>query len=56
MSTLQAEKKIYQSVGTRSRVVPRGGCDRVPRTHLYVAFATCVVQQLDVAGCCLHRQ
>ena len=62
MSTLQAEKITYQSVGTRSRgIAQRGRCNRVPRTHLSVAFATCVVHQLrlryrlDAVGG-LHRQ
>ena len=47
MSTLQADKIKYQSASTRSRgVAQRGRCNRVPRTHLSVAFATCVVHQL----------
>ena len=63
MSTLQAGNiYIYISFGTRSRVARRGGCNRVPRAHLSVAFATYVVQQsrlqyiLYVVGGRMHRQ
>ena len=58
----QRIKNINQQLALVLGVAPRGRCNRVPRTHLSAAFASCVVQQLrpryrlDVVGGRLHRQ
>ena len=49
MSTLQADNKKYQSVGTRSRGCSTWKMQSSPE-NTYVAFAACVVQQCYVLG------